>query len=321
MKGALKIRYQVTLATEVFHGPYHKGDGKRDYDIAVPISIYGSPGSLYWKQLGDNNNFDPRIPTFGTVRNLNETSLTLMAGDERTIVAVLEEMPECILADLQVDQTGKINHVYSNNRLKDRVIPQPYSTIKSVLKGKWTVMANTFKYGLNESLHTGWTFNTSNCTGFAVGAGVAWGGLKLNDPYGKVAAFKLLGGGAGLDPSKVIKAASKAVTLIAKALGKAGTFGASNSTEDMWSKGFVFKNPLWSAGRNRAMTKADFEGLALWAEANVVAAIGGGVQLFFAGVTYDGQFKSLIPMAGQQKGLNIGAGAFLCNMVDANIYG
>jgi hypothetical protein len=315
MQGSMTIRYQVILATEQFAGAYHTGDANQAYGIAVPIQMSKDSDRFTWGQLPVEGKIDPRMPVGGECRDFNGDVVLMERGTGR-LVATLTGMKILFLPEFQPPQAGTVVHAYGSVALKQRDGHLPASTITANLKGKWTVLQNTFKYSIGEGLQSGWKFKTSSMTSLAIGGGIAAGTLVLTNPYGTDISFTLGGAGVGLDPTKYLKAASAALKAIIKAVQAfykdVSAASAGYSTTEMWSAGYVIKNPAWIPGWGRAMTTRDFCGLAVWAEANLVVGIGGGVQLFLVGIDPIGSFRAVIPMAGEGRVFAVGAGAFAC---------
>lgn len=318
MEGRLKIRYEVILATEHFDGKYHTGTADQSYGIGVPLEIVSDGTSLIWKQLRSDGKLDPRLPLTGYCTP-NGADLNLLHGTSSHPIAVLERMQALALPELAVSAAGTIKHKAGSVAIIERSGNKAASSVSARLKGKWTVLENSFKYSTFEALQSGWQFKTSTANGIALGPGIAFGTLVLTDPFETDVTYTLIGGGAGIDPGKYIKTASKVILKIIAAYQVASKASSSSADADMWSTGLVFKNPLWAAGASRMMRAGDFRGIAVWTELSVVLrgygmGTGGSIQLFFAGATPDGGFTAVIPMAGALSGISLGVGAFACGM-------
>ena len=310
----MTVNYQVILATEQFAGAYHQGEANVAYRMGVLIQMTKNSDTFKWVQMPIDGKLDPRMPVSGECREFNE-DVVLMDRAGR-LVGTLTGMKMSFLPEYQPTQAGTIEHAYGGTALKQRDGHLPASTITANLKGKWTVMQNTIQYSIGEGLRSGWKFKTSSMSSLALGAGGALGTLVLTNPYGTDISFTLGGAGMGFDPTKYLKAASAGLQAAIKAIQAfykgASSASATFSTTEMWSGGFVIKNPAWWPGWNRAMTPRDFLGLAVWGEANLVLGIGGGIQLFLIGADPNGTFRAVIPMAGAAKMFAVGVGAFAC---------
>lgn len=321
MEGTLKIRYKVILATEHFDGKYHTGDD-RAYGPAVPIEISKDGDTFRWLQLPFENKVDPAIPLGGEC-TVQMEDVALIQGRGGPLVGVLTGLKVEFLPEFKPQDSGVIDHRLNSVALKQREQKGAYSSIRPNLKGRWTVLENSFKYSLGEGMGSGWKFKTSTCDSLAIVAGISGGTLVLTNPAGTDVSFTMGGGGVGLSPTKALKILKqmapeiKAILRVAKETKLnifSKTHGASDATADMWSAGTVLKNPLWYKGWSRAMTRQDFVGLAGWVEGNLVVGYGGGIQIFVVGITLAGGFRAIIPMAGEQRLLNVGAGAFICGL-------
>ena len=125
-----------------------------------------------------------------------------------------------------------------------------------------------------------WTFKTSGSGGFSIDVVAATGGVvDLFDPNGHLTRLYYGGIGAGISTPGL--KVPKLGTAVGKLLS-GHALNASGATTGMWNEGAVFKTAIVGA---RELTRADFTGGAILADAGVSTPIKGLTgSLFLTGL-------------------------------------
>jgi hypothetical protein len=307
----IKVRIKITLAQEHFTGRDHIGGSDANYELNHPVRIVFKDGGFHWYQdrdrAGKEESAD-RLPGHGLVSidGSGDCILKTLAGDADVVVMEGFTAPAS-------RQRGVARYKYKAKTVEVR----KDSVIAPRGVGSWEIVRDTSSAPPTRYITSAWKFNTS--AGKNAGILMVEGGsgtFTLTDPYHVDRRFAYVGGGPSADLGKLLKAikALKDLVWVENTVKAVTRVGGSESTEDMYSTGFVVKNPIRMGGRE--LQAQDFIGQCMWLDAGLgVGGHGRGVMILMTQVetvARTPQPTAYIPMYGQIKApLQVGAGACL----------
>jgi len=305
----IKVRIKITLAQEHFTGRDHSGGANVNYDLNHPIRIVYKDGQLQWLQdrdrAGKEESAD-RLPGHGLVviDGTGDCVLKTLTGDSEVVVLEGFTAPAS-------SKKGLARYKYKVKAVEFR----KDSAITPRGVGSWEIVNDSSGALPTRYVTSGWKFNTSagRSAGILMAEGAS-GTFTLTDPYGVNRRFAYVGGGPSADAGKILKAikALKDLIWVAKTVKGVTSVGGSISTEDMYSTGFVVKNPIRMGSRD--LQPQDLMGQCMWVDGGLAAlGHGRGVMVLMTQVEWmlhTPQPTACIPVYGKIKTpLQVGAGA------------
>ena len=301
----VRLRFDVTLATETFSGSYHeRGAEQLGYRLAIPMGIYQDrSGNISWAQEPDKKgHMDPRMPESGAATLQDgDLLLTHWAGSANIFesVAILQGFTPSTSQG-----KGVAFCTYMQRRTYAPANPaNPASRTDWKGRGSWEVLERRFASSPNNSSASGWSFVTAGGAGGGVLLAASGGKFILSDPHGREWQFFYGGIGVGAGWKKAnIKGVS-----------------ASGGPTAFPNAGAVMKSPLWVG--TRELLADDMTGRCVWIDGAAVGVLGVGGALMFLGL-HDfafplmgpGAANAFVPSIGITGGLALGGGVYFGNV-------